>query len=623
MLSLRGQTTWWTPEQPVTLELGVRASAPADAVVAVDLFGRVRTRSGFAATVDKGVSGRPVNEIPPVPLADLPTDETGDRILTFVPPARAEGVYPIRVQLRPAAGGDALDTFVTYLVHVPATLESDPLSVALVLPAHAPPAVQPDGRVAIDDARAEELAGLAASLGDHPDVGLSLAPTPETIEALATSARVQDQKTMATLASALGSRQLLGAPWVPTDLTAVLDGGLEEESAGLLTRGIQALRTHFPGADPSTATRLVDERPTDAAIAFLQSQQQTARLVVPEPLLEPIKRDKTLVQHFTMESRRGPVQAAAVDAALAAHFSAKDPVLGAHRLLADLAVIYNDDPEIGRRGVVVHPPRSWVPDAAFTDALLDGLASSPILRSVSVDRYFTDVDAAVVGSGSRAAPLVRRAATDPGAATDASPLPSASIRAARRRIDSFASAVDATNTAGASVLDRLDRTLLATTSADLRARDRSRYLTGVADQLDDEIAGIAMPQNRSITLTAREGEIPVTVASTLGYPVRAVLTVASETLEFPGGATHDLALQVRRSATSQFTVRAQSSGSFPLSVQVATPDGRLVLARSRFTVRSTAISGVGTGLSIGAALFLLVWWANHLRGRRSRRLVPS
>jgi hypothetical protein len=48
-----------------------------------------------------------------------------------------------------------------------------------------------------------------------------------------------------------------------------------------------------------------------------------------------------------------------------------------------------------------------------------------------------------------------------------------------------------------------------------------------------------------------------------------------------------------------------------------------VLAQSRLTVRSTAISGVGTALSIGALLFLLVWWANHLRGHRSRRLVAS
>jgi hypothetical protein len=624
VLSLRGQTNWWLPEQPFTIELAVQSTAAAgDLEVAVDLFGQIRTRSAFATTVERGVSGRPATEIPPVPLADLPTDDTGDRIVTFTPPARTEGVYPLRVQLRPLGGGNPVDSFVTFLVHVPTVLEGDPLSVGLVLPVHAPPAVQPTGDVAIDDERAEELAELAVTLEDHADVGLTLAPTPETVEALAGSPRNQDRQTMATFAGALGNRELLGGPWVPTNLTAILEGGLEETSAGLLTRGTQALRTQFSGAEPVTSTRVVDERLTDASLAFLQAQQQVSRLVVPESLLEPVRQNKTLARQFTLESRRGPVQAVGVDAALAAHFTGRDAVLGAHRLLADLAVIYNDDPEIARRGVAVSPPRSWVPDATFTDVLLDGLATSPLLRGVSLDRFFTDVDVATTGTGSRVAPLVRRPVVDAAAASDGGALPSASIRAARSRIEQFASAVDATDAAGAAILDRLDRTLLATVSSDLRSRDRIRYVSGVNDQISEQILGIAMPQNRSITLTAREGEIPVTVRSNLGYPMRAVLRVLSDNrVEFPEGSTHELDLRSGRNATSQFAVRAQSSGSFPVRVRVETPDG-LVLAESRLTVRSTAISGVGTALSIGALVFLLVWWANHLRGRRSRRLVPT
>ena len=620
VLQLRGQTTWWTPEQPVTIELAVDSTA-TDLEVAVSLFGRIGTRSAFATTVERGVSGRAVTDIPAVPLADLPTDDTGDRILTFTPPARAEGVYPMRVQLRKAGAGAVVDSFVTYLLHAPAAPEGEPLSVALIVPVHAPPAVQPYGHVAIDDRRAELLAELAATLEDHVEVGLTLAPTPETVEALATSPRAQDQETMATLASSLASRQLLGGPWVPTDLTAILDGGLEEESAGLLTRGTEALRAQFPGAEPVTSTRVVDERLTDAGLEFLRTTQQANRLVVPEAFLEPVRRTKTLAQQFTLEGR-GPVAAAGVDTALAAHFVGDDPVLAAHRLLADLTVIYNDDPEIPRRGIAVAPPRTWAPDAALVDSLLAGLASSPVLRGVSLDRFFTDVAAATTGTGSRAAPLVRQPAADPPATPTGGALPAASINGARRRIERFASAIDATDPAGAAILDRLDRTLLATTSVDLRPRDRARYVSGVNDLLDEQIAGIAMPSNRSITLTAREGEIPVTVRSNLAYPVRAVLRVRSDTLEFPEGATHEVALGTRRNATAQFAVRAQSSGSFPLRVQVESPDG-LVLAESRFTVRSTAISGVGTALSIGAGLFLLVWWANHLRGRRSRRLVPT
>lgn len=621
-LRLRGQTTWWTPEQPFTIELGVPSNAAADLEVAVSLFGRIATRSAFATTVERGVSGRAVTEIPPVPLADLVTDDSGNRILTFTPPARAEGVYPVRVQLRrPGGAGEPVGSFVTYLLHAPTVLEGEPLSVGLVVPVHAPPAVRPNGEVAIDDERAEELAAVAATLEEHAELGLTVAPTPETVEALAISPRTQDRETVATLAGSLSTRQLLGGPWVPTDLTAILDGGLQEESAGLLTRGTQVLRSQFPGAEPATSTRVIDERLTDAGLAFLQSQQQADHLVVPETFLEPVRRNKTLAQQFTLEGR-SPIAAVGVDTALAAHFEGTDPVLAAYRLLADLTVIFNDDPDVARRGIALSPPRTWEPDAALLDALLDGLATSPVLRAVTLERFFTDVAVGTTGTGTRAAPLVRKRSAGPGGAPTGGTLPASSIAAARRRIERFASAIDASDPEGAAILDRLDRTLLATASVDLRPGDRARYVAGVNGLVNEQIAGIAMPSNRSITLTAREGEIPVTVRSNLEYPVRVVLRVLSDTLEFPEGAEHTLDLPIRRNATSQFAVRAKSSGSFPVRVQVESPDG-LVLSKSRFTVRSTAISGVGTALSIGAGLFLLVWWANHLRGRRSRRLVPT
>jgi hypothetical protein len=412
---------------------------------------------------------------------------------------------------------------------------------------------------------------------------------------------------------------------VPADLTALLDADLEPEAAGLLTRGTETLRTLFPGVEPTTSTRIVDERLSDEALTYLQTQQQVARLVVPEALLEPVRQTKTPASTFVIDSRtRGPVPAVAADTALAAYFIGTDPVLEAQRLLADLAVIYNDDPTIARRGVVVLPPRTWSPDEAFVDAMLEGLATSPILEGVSLDRFFTDVGAATVGTGARATPLVRRAAAEPVGATTTS-LPGAAITTARRHVDSYASIVDTTVDAGADVVDRQDRTLLATTSSDLRARERTNYLSGVNAQVQDELDGINMPRSRSITLTAREGEIPITVTSSLAYPVRAILEVSSDTLEFPEGTTQELAIPAGRNATTQVSVRAQSSGSFPVRVQLRALEGEpeLVLAESVFTVRSTAISGVGTALSIGAGLFLLVWWGNHLRGRRSRRLVPS
>jgi hypothetical protein len=48
------------------------------------------------------------------------------------------------------------------------------------------------------------------------------------------------------------------------------------------------------------------------------------------------------------------------------------------------------------------------------------------------------------------------------------------------------------------------------------------------------------------------------------------------------------------------------------------------VAVTRFTVRSTAVSGVGLALTIAAGLFLALWWARHFRNaRRDKKLVGS
>ncbi|HEY6533633.1 MAG TPA: hypothetical protein VIY72_15095, partial [Acidimicrobiales bacterium] len=68
----------------------------------------------------------------------------------------------------------------------------------------------------------------------------------------------------------------------------------------------------------------------------------------------------------------------------------------------------------------------------------------------------------------------------------------------------------------------------------------------------------------------------------------------------------------------------RASGAFPLDVTISSANGALPVATTEYTVRSTAISGIGLALSIGAGLFLLVWWARHFRtARRARQLVGA
>ena len=133
-----------------------------------------------------------------------------------------------------------------------------------------------------------------------------------------------------------------------------------------------------------------------------------------------------------------------------------------------------------------------------------------------------------------------------------------------------------------------------------------------------------MPQNRSITLTARRGEIPVTFQNHTGHPVKVVVHMESDKLDFPGGSRLQIDL-TRLNTTHRFPVVARTSGTFPIRITLESPDGDLIVGRARLTVRSTATSGVGLAISVGAALFLAVWWGRHaLKGRRAKRLMePS
>jgi len=52
-------------------------------------------------------------------------------------------------------------------------------------------------------------------------------------------------------------------------------------------------------------------------------------------------------------------------------------------------------------------------------------------------------------------------------------------------------------------------------------------------------------------------------------------------------------------------------------------DGKLPLGTARYTVRSTVVSGVGIFLTIGAFVFLAIWWITHWRRSRRRPIGPA
>lgn len=615
-IRLASQTAWVGRGDVFRLGLTAQDGGRTGLEVTVSVHRAITSRTQFQQTLEGRIQGSAF-ETTSAELAELRPEE-GSVFRVELPVQdpelprdpgrivlRSGGVYPVRVELSERGGGRVLSSFVTHLVYVPDPVDGPQLSVAWVAPVHARPGHQPDGQRRLPAATVSALATLASELERRPDLPLTLAPTPETLDSLSPGSRSADEETIARIGrvARAPNHQLLGATYVPVPLS-LFAGELQEEGTAEVTAGNERLGTLLD-AEPDNQTRLVEGALTEAGLARLRDQQ-VERVVVPESELAPVPGQQvTFALPFELGTRQGRrLEAAAADTGLARHFTSRNgAVLAAHQLLADLAVIYFDFP--GRtRGVVAAPPRSWVPNAAFLSAFLDGLAASPVVEPITLEDYF----ALPAASAGRGRPLVRALRT--GGPTPV--IPTGTIRSARLRLDAFAGILNPNE----PVYGRLDRTLLVAPSLDLRPAERLRYARGVISQIDGELRRIRGPAQRSITLTARRGRVPITVQKDVSYPVRIVLRVQSDQLQFPSGSTRELEL-TRRNTTELFTVQARSSGAFPLTITLESPDGTLVLATSRFTVRSTAASGTGVVLSIGAGAVLLIWWARSLLRRRA------
>jgi hypothetical protein len=619
-IRLVSQTAWVTQGAEFALRLLATTRTPSDLEIAVTVYPAVGSRSAFNETLDDKVQGSAVS-VKSDRVSDLAVDPDGAVTIKLpiqdpVQPRdpfrirlRGAGVYPVVVELRGVGGGARVDRFTTHMVNLPEAITGPKLATALTLPLAAPPALQADGTRRVPASWSTALRALVGAVETYGDVPITLLPQPETVQALALSERDEDRTAAGALNQAVGGRLLLAAPYVR--LTEPAYTGLESEEAAQRRHGVDVL-TPIIGRAPDQATAVVDDGLDDGTANRL-TDAQVQRVIVRERALKPLALRTTLTQPFQLRGRSGRrLPAAAADDGLAAHFTGKATgALAGHQLLADLAVLYFDSPGLAR-GVAVLPPAGWKPAADFIAPVLDGLRSSPILLPVDAAGLFAAVP---VATGAGRTPLLRDAAV---ATAGTTTLPLTELRRARRELSTLQDLTLGDNPVVAGIEERI----LAGQSGDLRPRQRTDYMTKADRAVRQQLEAIRVPPNQSITLTARRGEIPVTILRDVAYPVRVVVQLTSDKLQFPQGDTAQLDL-TRRNTTTRFTVQARTSGTFPLQVTLRSPDGKVVLSTGRFTIRSRAASGVGVILSVSAICFLILWWGRHIFVARRARNSAS
>jgi hypothetical protein len=619
-LTLVSQALWVAPNGLFEATVHLDEQAPSGSEIALVIYQRLRSRSLFQASLE----GELASSLATIsrPIGELPRDQRGD-IVVAVPLSqsnepgrtrlRVDGVYPVRIELR-NEDGDEIDGFTTHLVRTTdETQGSRPLAVSLLVPLTATPSLAPDGSSQMLDEDRDALTTLVVAIAGHPEVPLTFIPSPEAVTALETSTTPGDRQIVDTLRAAIGNREVLAGPYVDVDPAAMLRDGLDDELTTQLRTGSDTLATALAPARPDGRT-WVAHAPLDSRGLEGLRDAGVDQIVLREDLLTPTDLPFTLTRPAVLQADGVTVQSTTfIDGGLVRHFDEPgDPVLAATHLLADLSQLYFDSPSL-QRGAVVAPPDDWQPSATFLDTFLSGIAASPLLTPVTVDNYFRTVPRAVDDAGH---PVVRSLA-EPSTATLGVYGPA--LLRTRQRLTGFGTMVDE----GDPLLTSAERRLLVASSSALAGDRRSAYLEAVDAEINQRTSFLRAPARQSVTLTSRDAQVPLTIRSTSPTPLRVRVLVTSPKLDFPDGPSQVVTLD-DVNTTVVFKVKARASGTFPLDVQVTSPDGTLPIATERLTVRSTAVSGVGVVLSIGAGLFLAGWWIHHLRSERrlKRRKTP-
>lgn len=620
-ISLVSQTAW--TELGETLTLGLRLDGDVDGLtVQLTSHRAIESRVDFEqtiggdrlratlATVEQAAIALPVGpdgRVLQVPLT------SGDGVAPSLSINR-EGVYPLEVALVDSAG-NAVDEFVTHVVAVPptepgASAIGSPLRVAWIWPVTATPAYQPNG--AVDSEVVEEL-GPAGRVGeitgaladaDAAAIPLTLVPGPETVQSWASIETTEADigSGLAALRSAAQSNQTLRSPYITLDPESLDRAGLGATIAPEYAAGTDALNETLEiRVDPRTAIA----RPVGPATLDRLWELNTDRVIVEPEALVPTSSKFTPAAPATLASEGHVFSAAVADAQLAEVLTGDAPVaLRAQWFLSTLAVIAGELPN-ATRGVVVLPEESWAPPQELLAIVLEGLADNPLVVAVDIETFFNTVPLADDGVRELTPPQIP-------------PPPAVSPARFREAEDRLVALRNLVGRDDPRVLAG-ERSLLVSLSSVWRGaagvRQANAELATIGDSLSGLVSGVAVPERRTLTLTAREAEIPVSIQNNTGRPIRVEVTLTSDKLLFPNGSSQILDLPPRNT-TARFAVEARASGTFPLLVEVTSTDGRVTFSRSQITIRSAVVSNVGIFLTVGAILFLAIWWFRHERRRR-------
>jgi hypothetical protein len=281
-----------------------------------------------------------------------------------------------------------------------------------------------------------------------------------------------------------------------------------------------------------------------------------------------------------------------------------DPVLAAHAALGELAATWLELPGTPRRGAAVLFPENPRLPVGLLQEFAELVRRSPWLQPAKVSQFVELVP-------ERPEPQ---------------PLPTRNYRGIGQdylgrllRAKSSLARFDRTAIDAKKLTDRLREQLLLAEGGTFVAEPllgRS-FIDSVEEEIGRVYAGVAIETIR-LTLPSQRGTIPVTFSNQSGYRMNVLVRFSTDRrLQFDDGTSHRITLPTS-TRTLTFAVRAQTTGQIPFTIRVVTagPSAGDTIAEATMVIRSTAYNRVALVLTIGAALFLLLWWGRRFVPRR-------
>lgn len=645
---------WVTAKDLVRATVRIEG-ASRGATLTPTLHSAVTTRSSFALTMggnDLGattatLSGHELSSASATVAVGFAVDD-GTAGADGTPPPRGDsvsltrpGVYPLVFTLTDPDGTE-IASMVTYLVRLPTTPTGGddgrrPLRVASEFRLQPRPTMTASGRLVVSAAERRSTKELLDGVGDttaavRQSFGYTISPS--FVDSLVETRATDD---VADLAALVDGLPLQSQPWAPVDpagwsATPSLAPALDRATSS----GDQTLGDHLHRPVEATADLAAwGGRISEPSLRWFAKRRATTVLVPDRTLsaLDTSTFPRSLAAPFRLdigESRT--IRAMQLDSAIADHFTAADPVLGANQLIADLSIIAGDLPAISR-AMVVAPPAGWAPSAAFLAAYVRALetahpsGSDPLLAPTALaDIVESTPLVRAAGDTATEGPTLVRTLKNPAAPAPMSDL-GTHVADADTLVDSFATTLPGGRSRAVTTILRLRRQISVAAVPGTAPAERDRRFAAVRAEVTTTMADVRLPPRQTITLTSNTASIPVTIRRGENGPTEVVVHVdAPDRLELPDGPAQPVHLDA---TTNRFAIRVHSDspGDTIVRLTVSSPDGKLVGGTTELVVRSTSASGVGFVISFGSLAFLILWWGRDIirtrRRRRARHIPPA